>query len=40
MGYHSPTACRYEPALAPLRCRDDFRLLMMDLAFPADPSTR
>jgi hypothetical protein len=28
---------RAEPALAPLAGRDDFRLLMMDLAFPAAP---
>jgi hypothetical protein len=26
-----------EPGLNPLRSRDDFRLLMMDLAMPADP---
>jgi tetratricopeptide (TPR) repeat protein len=26
-----------DPAFAPLRRRDDFRTLMMDLAFPADP---
>ena len=37
MGYRNPAVYRYEPALAPLRGRDDFRLLMMDLAFPADP---
>jgi serine/threonine-protein kinase len=40
MGYRSPAAYRYEPALAPLRGRDDFRLLMLDLAFPADPFAR
>ena len=31
---------RYEPALAPLRDRDDFRLLLLDLVFPADPFAR
>jgi hypothetical protein len=28
---------RTEDALEPLRGRDDFRLLMLDLAMPADP---
>jgi hypothetical protein len=37
MGYRNPAAYRYEPALAPLRGRDDFQLLMMDLAMPAAP---
>ena len=37
MGYRSRDAFRTEDALDPLRGRDDFRLLMMDLAFPADP---
>jgi hypothetical protein len=37
MGWRSPAAYRYEPALAPLRGRDDFQLLVMDLAFPAHP---
>jgi serine/threonine-protein kinase len=36
MGYRSPDAHRTEDALDPLRDRDDFRLLMMDSAFPAD----
>jgi tetratricopeptide (TPR) repeat protein len=40
MGYRSPAAYRYEPALGPLRGRDDFRLLLLDLAFPADPFAR
>ena len=40
MGYRSAAAYRYEPALAPLRGRDDFRLLLLDLAFPADPFAR
>jgi len=30
-------AVRTEPALDPLRDRPDFRLLMMDLATPAEP---
>ncbi len=36
-GWRSPAAYRYEPALAPLRRRDDFQLLLWDLAMPADP---
>jgi hypothetical protein len=37
MGYCSPGAFRTEEALDPLRSRDDFKLLMMDLAMPAEP---
>jgi eukaryotic-like serine/threonine-protein kinase len=37
MGYRNPDALRTEDALDPLRGRDDFRLLMMDLQFPSDP---
>jgi tRNA A-37 threonylcarbamoyl transferase component Bud32 len=37
IGYRNPAQYRYEPALAPLRDRDDFRRLMMDLVMPADP---
>ena len=37
MGYRNFDALRTEAALDPLRDRDDFRLLMMDLAMPADP---
>ena len=37
MGYRSPHAYRTEDALGPLRSRDDFPLLMMDLGFPSDP---
>ena len=37
MGYRSPGALRTEEALDPLRSRDDFKLLMMDLAMPAEP---
>ena len=40
MGYRSADAYRNEDALDPLRDRPDFRLLMMDLAFPADPFAR
>ena len=29
-----------DPALDPLRSRLDFRLLMLDLEFPADPFAR
>ena len=36
-GYRNPLYYQYEPALAPLRGREDFQLLMMDLAMPADP---
>jgi hypothetical protein len=36
-GYRNPAAYRTESALDPLRDRDDFRLLMLDLAMPADP---
>jgi hypothetical protein len=38
MGYRNAPAWRTEPARDPLRSRDDFRLLMMDVAFPAEPS--
>jgi hypothetical protein len=37
MGYRRADALRTEATLGPLRDRDDFRLLMLDLAFPADP---
>ena len=37
MGYRGADAYRTEDALDPLRGRDDFRLLMMDLAMPAEP---
>jgi serine/threonine-protein kinase len=35
--YRNPAAYHYEPALHPLRDRPDFRLLMLDLTFPAEP---
>jgi tetratricopeptide (TPR) repeat protein len=37
MGYRSPSAFRTDDALDPLRSRDDFQLLMMDLAMPTEP---
>jgi serine/threonine-protein kinase len=37
MGHRNAHAWRSESALDPLRLRDEFRLLMMDLAMPADP---
>jgi hypothetical protein len=40
MGWRDLARCRYEPALASLRGRDDFRLLLLDLAFPADAFAR
>jgi hypothetical protein len=40
MGYRNPAQYRYEPALAPVRGRDDFQLLMMDLTMPAAPFAR
>jgi len=36
-GYRDPATYRNETALDPLRNRPDFRLMMMDLAFPAQP---
>jgi hypothetical protein len=36
-GYRNPDAYRTEDALDPLRGREDFRLLMLDLAMPAEP---
>ena len=35
-GYRSSAMYRHEPALAPLHGRDDFQLLLLDLAMPAD----
>jgi hypothetical protein len=37
MGYRSPEACRVEDALDALRERADSKLLMLELAFPAEP---
>ena len=39
-GYRRLAHLRAEPGLAPLRSRDDFALLMMDLAFPNEPIAR
>jgi tetratricopeptide (TPR) repeat protein len=39
-GYRNADAYRTEDALDPLRGQDDFRLLLMDLAFPAEPFAR
>jgi hypothetical protein len=36
-GYCQADAFRTDDALDPLRSRDDFRLLIMDLTLPADP---
>jgi hypothetical protein len=36
-GYRNTDAMARESALDPLRPRPDFRLLMLDLPFPADP---
>ncbi len=40
VGYRNANEIRIESALDPLRSRDDFRLLMMDLAMPDDPFAR
>jgi hypothetical protein len=37
MGYRAVNAYRTEDALDPLRSRDDFPLLMIDLEFPSEP---
>ncbi len=39
-GYRNTAAIRTESALEPLRSRPEFRLLMDDLTFPADPFAR
>jgi serine/threonine-protein kinase len=40
MDYRNLAAFRTEAALGPLRDRDDFRTLVMDLAMPSDPFAR
>jgi hypothetical protein len=40
LGYRSPDAFRTEAALDPRRARADFRILMLDLSFPAQPIDR
>jgi hypothetical protein len=37
LGYRNVHGLQIESALGPLRSRDDFQLLMMDLAFPTEP---
>jgi serine/threonine-protein kinase len=39
-GYRKPAILRIDHDLDPLRSRDDFQLLMMDLEFPDDPFAR
>jgi hypothetical protein len=39
-GGYQDTELISESSLDPLRTRPDFRLLMMDVAFPADPFAR
>jgi hypothetical protein len=38
-GYHAPHL-RSESSLEPLHARDDFQLLLMDVAFPAEPFSK
>ena len=40
MGYRDPVAYRTETALDSLRGREDFRLLLLDLAFPVEALAR
>ena len=40
MGYRHANELRIEWTLDPIRSRRDFQLLMMDLAFSADPFVR
>jgi hypothetical protein len=37
VGYRNASQLRTESALDPLRSRDDFKLIMMDLSMPAEP---
>ena len=39
-GYYNAAHMAKDPDLDPLRSRPDFQILMMDLAFPADPFAR
>jgi hypothetical protein len=36
-GFRDPAGALSDSDLTPLRSRDDFRLLMLDLGFPAQP---
>ena len=40
MGFRELVWYHRDPSLDPLRGRDDFRVLMLDLAFPANPFAR
>ncbi len=40
MGYRNPGVFHTETALDPLRGRDDFRLMVLDLEFPREPFAR
>jgi hypothetical protein len=40
LGYRNRDAFRTEAALGPLRGREDFRLMMMDLAMPDEPFSK
>jgi hypothetical protein len=37
MGFRDAYKWRTDSALEPLRSRDDFQLLLMDMAFPPEP---
>jgi hypothetical protein len=39
-GYRNTNELRVESAFEPLRSRDDFRHLVLDLAFPVNPLDR
>jgi serine/threonine-protein kinase len=39
-GWRDPAWAQFGPALVPIRSRPDFQLLLMDLAFPAEPFSK
>jgi hypothetical protein len=39
-GYRDVNWMRRDPDLSPLRSRPDFQVLLLDVAFPADPFAR